>query len=198
MEVKRLMKKRLVAMILAGTMIFGQNVYATELPNGDNVAETEQETTEQENNQQDDAAQDIISQDEAVEHDSSQIDEIQPNYENADNTSSDSSDEYESEEEKAYWEDIQQYATSDDESGEFDEEVYKSNINAHKRTLYVGNPILVAPSNIYVNMDNFHITVSDESVCRVSIEPCNNDYHYGFLKNQPLKRGKISINLTDI
>ena len=73
------MKKRLIAMILAGTMIFGQNVYATELPNGDSVAETEQETTEQENNQQD----------------SSQIDEIQSNDENADNTSSDSPDEYE-------------------------------------------------------------------------------------------------------
>ena len=176
------MKKRLIAMILAGTMIFGQNVYATELPNGDSVAETEQETTEQENNQQD----------------SSQIDEIQPSDENADNTSSDSPDEYESEEEKAYWEDIQQYATSDDESGEFDEEVYKSNINAKKRTLYVGNPILVAPSNIYVNMDNFHITVSDESVCRVSIEPCNNDYDYGFFKIEPLKRGKISFDVTDM
>ena len=42
------MKKRLIAMILAGTMIFGQNVYATEWPSEDNsVVETEQETTEQ-------------------------------------------------------------------------------------------------------------------------------------------------------
>ena len=193
MEVKRLMKKRLVAMILAGTMIFGQNVYATELPNGDNVAETEQETTEQENNQQDDAAQDIISQDEAVEQDSSQIDEIQPNDENADNTSSDSSDEYESEEEKAYWEDIQQYATSDDESGEFDEEVYKSNINAHKRTLYVGNPILVK-SDLYADdVNDFKIDVSDDSICKVTLEPFKGKY---YIKIEPLKSGSASFTVS--
>ena len=179
MEVKRLMKKRLVAMILAGTMIFGQNVYATELPNGDNVAETEQETTEQENNQQD----------------SSQIDEIQPNDENADNTSSDSPDEYESEEEKAYWEDIQQYATSDDESGEFDEEVYKSNINADKRTLYVGNPILVKSYADDVN--NFKIDVSDDSICKVTLEPFKGKYDDKYIKIEPLKSGSASYTVSD-
>ena len=179
MEVKRLMKKRLVAMILAGTMIFGQNVYATELPNGDNVAETEQETTEQENNQQD----------------SSQIDEIQPSDENADNTSSDSPDEYESEEEKAYWEDIQQYATSDDESGEFDEEVYKSNINADKRTLYVGNPILVKSYADDVN--NFKIDVSDDSICKVTLEPFKGKYDDKYIKIEPLKSGSASYTVSD-
>ena len=179
MEVKRLMKKRLVAMILAGTMIFGQNVYATELPNGDSVAETEQETTEQENNQQD----------------SSQIDEIQPSDENADNTSSDSPDEYESEEEKAYWEDIQQYATSDDESGEFDEEVYKSNINADKRTLYVGNPILVKSYADDVN--NFKIDVSDDSICKVTLEPFKGKYDDKYIKIEPLKSGSASYTVSD-
>ena len=173
------MKKRLVAMILAGTMIFGQNVYATELPNGDNVAETEQETTEQENNQQD----------------SSQIDEIQPSDENADNTSSDSPDEYESEEEKAYWEDIQQYATSDDESGEFDEEVYKSNINADKRTLYVGNPILVKSYADDVN--NFKIDVSDDSICKVTLEPFKGKYDDKYIKIEPLKSGSASYTVSD-
>ena len=179
MEVKRLMKKRLVAMILAGTMVFGQNVYATELPNGDNVAETEQETTEQENNQQD----------------SSQIDEIQPNDGNADNTSSDSPDEYESEEEKAYWEDIQQYATSDDESGEFDEEVYKSNINADKRTLYVGNPILVKAYADDVN--DFKIDVSDDSICKVTLEPFKDKYDDKYIKIEPLKSGSASFTVSD-
>lgn len=41
------MKKRIVAMVLAGTMVFSQNVYATELSDGTGQTMTEQTETEQ-------------------------------------------------------------------------------------------------------------------------------------------------------
>lgn len=43
------MKKRIVAMVLAGTMVFSQNVYATELSDGTGQTMTEQTETEQQN-----------------------------------------------------------------------------------------------------------------------------------------------------
>lgn len=41
------MKKRIVAMVLAGTMVFSQNVYASELSDGTGQTMTEQTETEQ-------------------------------------------------------------------------------------------------------------------------------------------------------
>ena len=186
------MKKRLVAMILAGTMIFGQNVYATELPSGIEHVETEQQEETQQNTKQYEAeTSDEVKQNEYVQKvESTASDEtLEGSRYTAEDIQEADSD--------TYWEDIQQYASDEDDTGVFDEELYKANQNLKKRTLYVGNPILVSSEQVYENVSDYHINVSDDSICKVSIEPSENKYDYRYIKLDPMKSGKIFFNITD-
>ena len=110
------MKKRIVAMVLAGTMVFSQNVYATELSDGTGQTMTEQTETEQ---------QDTNAVEKEYAQSEQQNSEMLDDDENKDvDNSADAN------EEDSYWEEIQQYASDDDDSGVFDEELYKSNLNS--------------------------------------------------------------------
>lgn len=105
------MKKRIVAMVLAGTMVFSQNVYASELSDGTGQTMTEQTETEQ---------QDTNAVEKEYAQSEQQNSEMLDDDENKDvDNSADAN------EEDSYWEEIQQYASDDDDSGVFDEELYK-------------------------------------------------------------------------
>ena len=186
------MKKRIVAMVLAGTMVFSQNVYATELPSGIEHVETEQQEETQQNTKQYEAeTSDEVKQNEYEQKvESTASDEtLEGSRYTAEDIQKADSD--------TYWEDIQQYASDEDDTGVFDEELYKANQNLKKRTLYVGNPILVSSEQVYENVGDYHINASDDSICKVSIEPSENEYDYRYIKLDPMKSGKIFFNITD-
>lgn len=172
------MKKRIVAMVLAGTMVFSQNVYATELSDGTGQTMTEQTETEQ---------QDMNAVENEYAPSEQQNSEMLDDDENKDvDNSADAN------EEDSYWEDIQQYASDDDDSGVFDEELYKSNLNSRKRTLYVGNPIVI-PIDGSCGSDGYDITVSDNSICKVTKDSFYDDYN--FIRLEPLKPGNTSFSV---
>lgn len=172
------MKKRIVAMVLAGTMVFSQNVYATELSDGTGQTMTEQTETEQ---------QDTNAVEKEYAQSEQQNSEMLDDDENKDvDNSADAN------EEDSYWEEIQQYASDDDDSGVFDEELYKSNLNSRKRTLYVGNPIVI-PIDGSCGSDGYDITVSDNSICKVTKDSFYDDYN--FIRLEPLKSGTTSFSV---
>lgn len=172
------MKKRIVAMVLAGTMVFSQNVYATELSDGTGQTMTEQTETEQ---------QDTNAVEKEYAQSEQQNSEMLDDDENKDvDNSADAN------EEDSYWEEIQQYASDDDYSGVFDEELYKSNLNSRKRTLYVGNPIVI-PIDGSCGSDGYDITVSDNSICKVTKDSFYDDYN--FIRLEPLKPGTTSFSV---
>ena len=174
------MKKRIVAMVLAGTMVFSQNVYATELSDGTGQTMTEQTETEQ---------QDTNAVEKEYAQSEQQNSEMLDDDENKDvDNSADAN------EEDSYWEEIQQYASDDDDSGVFDEELYKSNLNSRKRTLYVGNPIVI-PIDGSCGSDGYDITVSDNSICKVTKDSFYDDYN--FIRLEPLKPGTTSFSVKD-
>ncbi len=173
------MKKRIVAMVLAGTMVFSQNVYATELSDGTGQTMTEQTQTEQQDTN-------------AVENEYAQSE--QQDSEMLDDEINDVDNSAEAKKEESYWEEIQQYASDDDDSGVFDEELYKSNLNSRKRTLYVGNPIVI-PFDGSNDSDGYDITVSDKSICNVTKDSFYDDYN--FIRLEPLKPGTTSFSVKD-
>ncbi|MBS5714204.1 MAG: leucine-rich repeat domain-containing protein [[Eubacterium] rectale] len=186
------MKKRIVAMVLAGTMVFSQNVYATELPDGAGQTMTEQiETEQQDTNAVETEHVQSEQQDSEILNDDTSVD---TGMDSSDAEINDVDNSAEAKNEESYWEEIQQYASDDDDSGVFDEELYKSNLNARKRTLYVGNPIYTYFYN-GDDSDGYDITVSDKSICNVTIDSQSGDYV--IIRLEPLKPGTISFSVKD-
>ena len=181
------MKKRIVAMVLAGTMVFSQNVYATELSDGTGQTMTEQtETEQQDTNAVEKEYAQSEQQDSEILNDDTSVD---TGMDSSDAEINDVDNSAEAKNEESYWEEIQQYASDDDDSGVFDEELYKSNLNAWKRTLYVGNPIYTYLDNDD-DSDGYDITVSDKSICNVTIDS-------SYIRLEPLKPGTISFSVKN-
>lgn len=99
------MKKRIVAMVLAGTMVFSQNVYATELPDGAGQTMTEQiETEQQDTNAVETEHVQSEQQDSEILNDDTSVD---TGMDSSDAEINDVDNSAEAKNEESYWEEIQ-------------------------------------------------------------------------------------------
>lgn len=202
------MKRKILAMVLAGSMIFSQNVYASELTS----SETESTKSEEAQTVQEESTQSEEPQ--ADQDESTQSEELQ-----ADQDESTSDVEAQSEDtESAYSEDedfnydkfdennIYGLLKSDledeaalDETEESQIATYASDEETEQKILYMNNPVFISKDLGTGEVDSFKISYTDDSVCDAVIEL--NKYGSGwsskYITFNPKKAGSTTITIKN-
>lgn len=202
------MKKKVLALLLAGSMLFGQNVYATDMVSTEKTDVTENadltenvKTAENvkaaENRKTDDAENmEITENTDAIE--SMDTTEEVDNSESNDITESTSETEQDSEAVIAHdtsETDNDTVSGTKQQLSSEDEQLYSQQFDGKIQIAYVDNPFSF-PIRGFYGWDKYSVTSSDESVCKVSIN--GRKYDTGVdIDIEPLREGTVTFNLID-
>lgn len=188
------MKRKILAMVLAGSMIFSQNVYASELTSSETES-TQSEEAQTTETQTDTKAVDGESDDETT-MDETDIEDTESAYGEDEDFNYDKFDEN-----NIYGllkSDLEDEAALD-ETEESLIATYASDEETEQKIMYMNNPVLVKRSLGTGTVDSFTISYTDDSVCDAVIEL--NKYGVGssgkYITFTPKKVGSTTITIKN-
>lgn len=201
------MKKKVLALLLAGSMLFGQNVYATDMASTENTDITENadqtenvktaENVKAAENRKTDDAENMETTENTDAIESMDTTEEVDNSESNDITESPSEAEQDSEAVIAHdtsEKDNDTVSAAKQQLSSEDEQLYSQQFDGKIQIAYVDNPFSF-PIRGFYGWDKYSVTSSDESVCKVSIDE---KYDTGVdIDIEPLREGTVTFNLID-
>lgn len=193
------MKKKVLALLLAGSMLFGQNVYATDMASTENadIAKTV-DTTENVNTVENaDETKNVdntenVDRGEADSNESiSELEESQKEME-SDCQASEYEVEQNTEKESNIGSDID--TTNNGQS----EKLYSAYTNDKTQIVYVGNPVMVEVS-VFYGRDPYTAYVSDDSICTAELKEsyCDSSFATRYVQLNPIKAGTVTLSVKD-
>nr|WP_308649063.1 dockerin type I domain-containing protein [uncultured Agathobacter sp.] len=188
------MKRKILAMVLAGSMIFSQNVYASELTSSETES-TQSEEAQTTEIQTDTKAVDGESDDETTV-DETDIEDTESAYSEDEDFNYDKFDEN-----NIYGllkSDLEDEAALD-ETEESQIATYASYEETEQKILYMNNPVFISKDLGTGEVDSFKISYTDDSVCDAVIEL--NKYGSGwsskYITFNPKKAGSTTITIKN-
>ena len=193
------MKKKALALLLAGSMLFGQNVYATDMASTENVeiAKTV-DTTENVNT--------IENADETENVDNTEnVDRGEADSNESISESEESQKEMESDCQASEYEVEQNTEQESNIGSDIDttnngqsEKLYSAYTNDKTQIVYVGNPVMVEVS-VFYDRDPYTAYVSDESICTAELKESYRDSSYStrYVQLNPIKAGTVTLSVKD-
>ncbi len=195
------MKKKVLALLLAGSMLFGQNVYATDMVSTEKTDVTENadltENAKTAENRKTNDAENMETTENTDAIESMDTTEEVANSESNDITESTGETEQDSEAVIAHdtsEKDNDTVSAAKQQLSSEDEQLYSQQFDGKIQIAYVDNPFSF-PIRGFYGWDKYSVTSSDESVCKVSIDE---KYDTGVdIDIEPLREGTVTFNLID-